>query len=212
MSFARSARTRVLPVPHIPDGLTIAPATEARQRSWDTEVIMPDKGKVERPYRYIRQDFFLGRSFRNLEDLDAQLAHWLETVANERVHATTRRVVAEAFAEERPHLKTLPLAPYRTVLKLERRITRDGMVSVGGNLYSVPDRTRRTRQDTPADGRGSMPGRGDPHPRRGAYRRRASGTGGPQSKTRRFRASTVGSRRRSPTDPGRRHDPSRARW
>jgi hypothetical protein len=29
------------------------------------------------------------------------------------------------------------------VLALERRITRDGMVSVGGNLYSVPDTTRR---------------------------------------------------------------------
>src|SRR5512132_432071 len=59
------------------------------------------KGKVERPFRYIRQDFFLGRTFRNLDDLNAQLADWLATVANVRVHATTRRVVAEAFAEER---------------------------------------------------------------------------------------------------------------
>ncbi len=30
------------------------------------------KGKVERPFRYIRQDFFLDRSFRNLDDLNAQ--------------------------------------------------------------------------------------------------------------------------------------------
>lgn len=29
------------------------------------------------------------------------------------------------------------------MLSLERRVTRDGMVSVGGNLYSVPDSTRR---------------------------------------------------------------------
>lgn len=101
------------------------------------------KGKVERPFRYIRQDFFLGRSFRNLEDLNAQLGRWLDEIANPRVHATTGRVIAEAFAEEQARLKTLPLAPYRTVLKLERRITRDGMVSVGGNLYSVPDTTRR---------------------------------------------------------------------
>ncbi|MFV1292776.1 IS21 family transposase, partial [Klebsiella pneumoniae] len=34
------------------------------------------KGKVERPFRYIRQDFFLGRSFRDLEDLTAQFAAW----------------------------------------------------------------------------------------------------------------------------------------
>jgi hypothetical protein len=65
------------------------------------------------------------------------------TVANPRVHATTRRVVNEAFAEEKLHLRPLPLAPFRAVLRLERRISRDGMVSVGGNLYSVPDTTRR---------------------------------------------------------------------
>src|SRR5882762_4395115 len=32
------------------------------------------KGKVERSFSYIRQDFFLGRSFRDLEDLNAQLS------------------------------------------------------------------------------------------------------------------------------------------
>jgi hypothetical protein len=101
------------------------------------------KGKVERPFRYVREDFFLARSFRSLEDLNDQLRAWLDGVANPRVHATTRRVVNEAFAEERPHLRPLPLAPFRSVLRLERRISRDGMVGVGGNLYSVPDATRR---------------------------------------------------------------------
>ena len=60
------------------------------------------KGKVERPFRYEREDFFLGDRFRDLADLNAQLRHWLDTVANVRVHATTRRVVAEHFAEEHP--------------------------------------------------------------------------------------------------------------
>src|SRR5918998_5823302 len=101
------------------------------------------KGKVERPFRYIREDFFLARSFSNLEDLNRQLQHWLSTVANPRVHATTRRVVMEAFAEEKHSLRPLPLAPFRSVLRLERRISREGMISVGGNFYSVPDATRR---------------------------------------------------------------------
>jgi transposase len=101
------------------------------------------KGKVERPFRYIREDFFLARSFSNLDDLNAQLRRWLDTVANPRLHATTRRVVNEAFAEERGHLRALPLAPFCAVLRLERRISREGMVSVGGNFYSVPDATRR---------------------------------------------------------------------
>ena len=100
------------------------------------------KGKVERPFRYIRQDFFEGRSFQNLEDLNRQLADWLE-IANARVHGTTRWIVAEAFAEEKPSLGSLPAIPFRALLKLERRITKDGMVSLDGNLYSVPDGTRK---------------------------------------------------------------------
>lgn len=101
------------------------------------------KGKVERPFRYIREDFFLGRSFRNLEDLNIQFRQWLDQVANLRTHATTHRVVGEHFAEERPSLQPLPAGPFQAVLRLERRITRDGMVSVDGNLYSVPNTTRR---------------------------------------------------------------------
>jgi hypothetical protein len=40
-------------------------------------------------------------------------------------------------------LKALPTVPYQAVLRLERRASHEGMVSVGGNLYSVPDTTRR---------------------------------------------------------------------
>jgi hypothetical protein len=93
------------------------------------------KGKVERP--------FLGGQFRDLADLNAQLHHWLDTVANVRVHATTRRVVAEHFADEHPSLQGLPAGAFQAVLRMERRITRDGMVSVNGNLYGVPNATRR---------------------------------------------------------------------
>jgi transposase len=101
------------------------------------------KGKVERPFSYIRQDFFLGRSFRNLDDLNAQLIDWLDTVANIRVHGTTQRVIAEAFAAEQLELQTLPEHRFDAVLKLERRVSHDGFVAIGGNFYSVPDRTRR---------------------------------------------------------------------
>lgn len=101
------------------------------------------KGKVERPFSYIRQDFFLGRRFRNLEDLNAQLIEWLDTVANVRVHGTTQRIVAEAFADEQPELQRLPEHRFDAVLKLERRVSHDGFVAIGGNYYSVPDRTRR---------------------------------------------------------------------
>jgi hypothetical protein len=101
------------------------------------------KGKVERPFSYIRKDFFLARSFRDLDDLNAQLQDWLDTVANVRLHATTQRIVSEAFAAERLDLQRLPATPFDALLKLERRVSHEGLVSIGGNYYSVPDRTRR---------------------------------------------------------------------
>ena len=100
------------------------------------------KGKVERPYRYIRQDFFLGARFADFDDLNAQLTRWLDTVANARAHGTTGRVVVEHFAQERASLLALPAGAFNATLKLERRISHEGMVSVGGNRYSVPDGTR----------------------------------------------------------------------
>lgn len=101
------------------------------------------KGKVERPFRYIRQDFFLARTFRNIDDLNTQFDAWRCKIANRRVHATTERVVDEAFAEEKPALKPLPAIPYSAVLTVERRVSHEGMVSVDGNYYSVPETTRK---------------------------------------------------------------------
>ena len=97
------------------------------------------KGKVERPFRYIRQDFFLGNEFDDINDLNRRFDHWRHQIANSREHATTRRVITEAFEEERSALGALPAGIFNDVLTMERRVTRDGMVSVDGNLYSVPD-------------------------------------------------------------------------
>lgn len=101
------------------------------------------KGKVERPYRYIRADFFMARQFLDLADMNRQLRQWLDTVANVRRHGTTDRIVAEHFREEQTALQALPAGRFDAVLKLERRVSSDGCVSVGGNYYSVPDGTRR---------------------------------------------------------------------
>lgn len=100
------------------------------------------KGKVERPYRYIRQDFFLGAQFDDIDDLNHQFEHWRADVAHTRVHGTTGRVVADHFAEEKASLQPLPASAFNDVLSMERRVTRDGMVSVDGNLYSIPDGRR----------------------------------------------------------------------
>lgn len=100
------------------------------------------KGKIERPYRYVRQDFFLAGEFDDLDDLNQQFDRWRAQIAHPRTHGTTGRMILEAFAEERGLLQALPASPFHDVLSLERRVSHEGMVSVDGNLYSVPDTTR----------------------------------------------------------------------
>lgn len=75
------------------------------------------KGKVERPIRYLRGSFLYGRTFLSDADLNAQVAHWLDTVANPRVHGTTGAVPAVRFVtEEQPVLQALPARPYQSLL------------------------------------------------------------------------------------------------
>ena len=101
------------------------------------------KGKVERPFRYVRQDFFLSASFEDIDDLNSQFSSWRSDIANARKHGTTQRIIQEAFLEEQAALGVLPAGDFNDVLSMERRTTKDGMVSVDGNLYSVPNGTGR---------------------------------------------------------------------
>jgi transposase len=65
------------------------------------------KGKVERPFPYIRSNFFLGRTFEGLSDLNAQGRVWLDQTAHLRVHGTTGERPADRFLIERSHLRGL---------------------------------------------------------------------------------------------------------
>ena len=75
------------------------------------------KGKVERPIRYLRDNFLYGRTFLSDADLNAQVLDWLATVANPREHGTTHVPPIERFrAEEERALQPLPARPYRSLL------------------------------------------------------------------------------------------------
>ena len=49
------------------------------------------KGKVERPFRYVRQDFFLAGQFDDLEDLNRQFDRW-RAYSGEDEHRFRRNV------------------------------------------------------------------------------------------------------------------------
>ena len=74
------------------------------------------KGKVERPIRYIRDNFFYGQEFVSDDDLNARILLWLDGVANVRIHGTLRERVADRFDRERPYLRPMAPWPYRPVV------------------------------------------------------------------------------------------------
>ena len=96
------------------------------------------KGKVERGIGYVQDNALKGRTFDGLEPQNVFLLEWERTVADTRLHGTTRHQVGKRFLEvERPVL--LPLRPDRFPSFHEGRriVHRDGHVEVEKAYYSV---------------------------------------------------------------------------
>lgn len=71
-----------------------------------------------------------------LAGLNERAQTWVQTVANERVHATHGQVVRLRYAEEAGQLTNLGTrAPYDTAYRSLRRVGRDGRLSYRGKLY-----------------------------------------------------------------------------
>ena len=94
------------------------------------------KGKVERGIGYVRQNFWCGLHFVDLDDLNRQALGWMNDTANPRVHGTTGEVPFERLPQE--GLQPLPAQRFDTSIKVERLASRDCLVSYDGNFYSVP--------------------------------------------------------------------------
>jgi transposase len=96
------------------------------------------RGKGERPFAWIGTDLLKGARFDSWDDLNAKARVWLDTVANVRVHSTTRRRVDEMFAQEKPLLIALPSLSYPTDRRESRKVGVDGTVAVDGSYFPVP--------------------------------------------------------------------------
>ena len=68
--------------------------------------------------------------------MNGKLREWLDTVANTRFHATTRKVLFERLKHE--NLIPIPSIPYDTARVESRIATKDCFISYQGNRYSVP--------------------------------------------------------------------------
>ena len=117
-SFCRHYRTTILP----------------------TKPYMPrHKGKVEAGVKYVKNNALKARVFASLEAQNRFLADWERTVADTRIHGTTKRQVGKVFHEvERAALQPLPSERFPFFHEARRKVNRDGHVEVAKAYYSAP--------------------------------------------------------------------------
>jgi transposase len=94
------------------------------------------KGKVERSVGIIKDSFWPGVRFTDIDDLNEQARLWCDRL-NQKVHRTTRRVPMDLWVEEQ--LSPLPKDyAWERYGAEERRVSWDGFMSYDGVLYGLP--------------------------------------------------------------------------
>jgi len=95
------------------------------------------KGKIEKPYQYIEEQFIKGNRFKSMIDLNFQgkefISQW-----NNQIHGTTKRIPNEMFLEEIEAL--LPVKNSKFIIEnlKDRKVSLDSFISIDGSKYSVP--------------------------------------------------------------------------
>lgn len=126
----------------------IVPEMEAFAKQYAFRFLCHEKGHPnrkageERSFWTVETNFLPGRSFQNLEDINAQGLEWSTDRMEHRPQGKTRLIPAQIFEHERQYLLELSPhipAPYRPH---ERGTDQYGYVAFNGNYYWVPGTKR----------------------------------------------------------------------
>ena len=97
-----------------------------------------EKGRVEDAVKLVRYQFWPGRAFSDLEDLNRQAVEWREKYANLREHRAMGKVPDLVFEAERGSLRPLRAEGYDTDEVGSSRVDPFHRVRFDGNAYTVP--------------------------------------------------------------------------
>lgn len=99
-----------------------------------------EKGKVERTIQYLRHGFFAARRFSSVQDLNVQLAAWIERTAHARKVPgdPEGRLVRDALGEEQPRLLALPEHPHDCHATRWVTSGKQPYIRFDRNDYSIP--------------------------------------------------------------------------
>jgi len=110
-------------------GFTIAPCNIGKGN---------EKGRVENAVGYIKKNFLGGLDIPNFAAVNPAARHWLDTVANVRIHGETRKKPIELFKEEKPCLLALSENPFDIATVSQVRASSQFRITIDTNHYSVP--------------------------------------------------------------------------
>lgn len=98
-----------------------------------------DKARVENQVAYVRESWFAGEEFSDLDDMRRSAAQWCAETAGGRIHGTTRQVPREVFeAVERPVMQPAPSEPFDVPHWAKATVHPDYHIQLLRALYSVP--------------------------------------------------------------------------
>jgi hypothetical protein len=95
-----------------------------------------EKGKVENSIKYIRQNFWPLRTFKDIIDVQNQMDEWLNNIANIRIHQTTGKRPVDQLKKET--LSPLPKHLPDLRESLSPLVHKDFAIRFDSNIYSVP--------------------------------------------------------------------------
>lgn len=97
-----------------------------------------EKGRVENGVKYIKENLLRGLQLPPWPALNPAGRHWLETIANVRIHRETHKTPSELFQQERTQLKPVSALPYDTGQVHSLLVSSRFRVVWETNRYSVP--------------------------------------------------------------------------
>jgi transposase len=97
-----------------------------------------EKGRVENGVGYVKKNFLAGLDLADFSLLNTEARHWLDTIANVRLHGETRKPPTQLWQAEKPSLQPLPTQPFDIATVSQVRASRQFRITLDTNRYSVP--------------------------------------------------------------------------
>ncbi|MDP3013517.1 MAG: hypothetical protein Q8M92_04695 [Candidatus Subteraquimicrobiales bacterium] len=122
----------------------IVPEMVQFAKSYAFEFICHEKGHAnrkagnERGFFTATTNFFPGREFQDLEDLNRQALDWATVRSADRPVGKSRLIPAQAFEFEQAYLTKLPAVISPPYLEVQRGIDQYGYIPFDANYYWVP--------------------------------------------------------------------------